>query len=156
MLNLVFFLAFPLFELFCCIISSWIRLICLYKTFTKATIMQKIALYCLTYFFQDYLSQNITIYESFQKKSTSSRIIVLMIVMTLMKVRRERLSFAWLPWTFRYQNTSAQPLILLNFFLPPRTGWLKTVLLNWYLTYLAWIWLPFYKRAILLRLLIHT
>ena len=51
--------------------------------------------------------------------------------------KTESLSFTWLPLTFRYLNTSVQPLILLNFFLPPRAGGLKTVLLNWYLTYLA-------------------
>ena len=118
--------------------------------------MQQIALYCLIYFFQDYMNQNITIYESFQNKSASRRIIVLMIVTTLMKVRWKGLSFAWLPLTFRYQNTSAQPLILSNYFLPPRTVGLKTVLLNCYLTYLAQIWLTFYKRVIILRLLIHT
>ena len=100
--------------------------------------MQQIALCCLIYFFQDYMNQNITIYESFQIKSASPRIIVLMIMTTLMKVRRKGLYFAWLTFTFRYQNTSVQPLILLNFlFLPPRTGGLKTVLLAWYLTYLT-------------------
>ena len=78
--------------------------------------MQQITLCCLIYFFQDYMNQNITIYESFQIKNASPRIIVLMIMTTLMKVRRKGLSLAWLPFTFRYQNTSVQPLILLNFF----------------------------------------
>ena len=54
--------------------------------------------------------------QKLPKKSASRRIIVLIIVTTLMKVRRKGLSFAWLPLTFRCQNTSAQSLILLNFF----------------------------------------
>ena len=98
--------------------------------------MQQIVLY-LIYFFQDYMNQNITIYESFQIKSASRCIIVLMIMATLMKVRRKALFFAWLPFTLRYQNTSAEPLILLNFYLLPRNGGPKTMLLNWNLTCLA-------------------
>lgn len=98
--------------------------------------MQQTVLY-LIYFFQDYMNQNITIYESFQIKSASRCIIVLMIMATLMKVRRKALSFAWLPFTLRYQNTSAEPLILLNFYLFPRNGGLETMLLNWNLTCLA-------------------
>ena len=73
----------------------------------------------------------------FQIKSASRCIIVLMIMATLMKVRRKALSFAWLPFTLRYQNTSAEPLILLNFYLFSRNGGLETMLLNWNLTCLA-------------------
>ena len=60
------------------------------------------------------MNQNIKIYESFQIKRISRGIIVLMIMATLMKVRWK--PFAWLSFTFSYQNTSAQSLILLNFF----------------------------------------
>ena len=62
------------------------------------------------------MNQNFTIYESFQIKSASPGSTGLMIMKTLIKVRRKGLTFAWLPFTFRYQNTSAQPLILLNIF----------------------------------------
>ena len=51
------------------------------------------------------MNQNITIYESFQIKSASPHIVILVIMTILMKVTRKGLTFSWLPFTFRFQNT---------------------------------------------------
>ena len=104
----------------------------IYKSNANGTKSVIISCY-LIYFFHDYGNQNITIFKSFQIKSASCRIIFLMIMTTLIKVRRKSLTFVWLHLTLRYQNISAQPLILLHFcqtstlwhYLPPRTGGLK-------------------------------